>query len=583
MESASSAYLARDGRFFPALTVLEWALFAVLAATLAVTNIYTTLLIGWGDGGSIIAVLLAVLILRGVARRSPEIPVTNLGQTMASAGGSVGFAVATYTAVEIAQPEFQPGIVPLTLLFMLMGMVGAMIGTSVRRQMVGYFFPSGTACAVIQRTVAEADPARRQRPMRLLTRWGALGALITIPTKLTFSKGGEALLHTIYPSKAFEERGAGLAFDPLLYGIGIVVGPRIGVGMLIGGLVATFGIPEWAVGQPEGVGNWVKFMAIGVLTLPTFATIVFAFLFRTPLVVPAGFTPGKTTYTAPRAAKTVWSAIAIVGIGATAFLADYLFGLPWPFAVLTAGIAWPLCIMNGRVQGETDINPVRLVAIVLLAALAWAVAGGTTPMLGMAIIGGTLAAVACDLFQDFRTGYLLDCNPTHQTTVQLVGCAIGAVAAVPFLALLDSQVGFGPGSSLPAPGAQVWAAMAQAFAGDLRPTGTMWLALTLVSLGASAYAFLTVWPKTARFMPSIFGIGIGMLLPMFNSFAIFLGGLINLAVMLSYRKKPDASAGDDTMLVGSSMFGASAVVSVAAVIVTSILAAAGIGGVFLAS
>ena len=26
-------------------------------------------------------------------------------------------------------------------------------------------------------------------------------------------------------------------------------------------------------------------------------------------------------------------------------------------------IAWPLCVVNGRVTGDTDINPVRLVAI----------------------------------------------------------------------------------------------------------------------------------------------------------------------------------------------------------------------------
>ena len=81
------------------------------------------------------------------------------------------------------------------------------------------------------------------------------------------------------------------------------------------------------------------------------------------------------------------------------------------------------------------------------------------------------AVVAVDMMQDYRTGYLVDANPTHQTTVQFFGAFFGALASIPVLYLLLGQLGIGPDSALPAPGAQVWAAMAQAMAGGFEPSG----------------------------------------------------------------------------------------------------------------
>ena len=54
-----------------------------------------------------------------------------------------------------------------------------------------------------------------------------------------------------------------------------------------------------------------------------------------------------------------------------AVCAQSVFNLPWYITLITIAIAWPLCVVNGRVTGDTDINPVRLVAIVLLSGLFW--------------------------------------------------------------------------------------------------------------------------------------------------------------------------------------------------------------------
>ncbi|MFT7462111.1 MAG: putative oligopeptide transporter (OPT) family protein [Pseudohongiellaceae bacterium] len=599
---------AKPAGYLPPLRLAEWVTFAVLAAILAAANIYTTLLIGWGDTGSIIAVMLSVLILGVISPVKPSVHTLNLGQTMVSAGGSVGFAVASYAAVRIIQPDFKPDTSLLVVLFAAMGMLGAIIGSTVRKQMVRYFFPSGTACAVIQTAVTkERAEGERNRPMFLLKLWGTVAALLTIPVKLTGVKGDTAWVPNWMIFDGAGERwagkGVGLGVDPLYYGIGIVVGPRVGIGMLIGALVAPFILEDYVGGMAaftylndlgnevtENAGDWNRWLAIAVMTLPTFGTIIFAYMFHQPASVPPGFTPGKTHYQAPAGKAFVYGLIGALAALAIGWSAQLIFDLPWHVAVITIAIAWPLCVVNGRVTGDTDINPVRLVAIVLLSGFFWLISSGTIAMLGMAVVGGTLAAAAVDMMQDYRTGYLVDANPTHQTTVQFFGAVVGAFAAIPVLNMLVDAQGIGAESTLPAPGAQVWAAMAEAMTGGFEPSGALLTAILVVSVVGTTYAFLTVWPKTAKWMPSIFGIGIGMLVGVPTSAGIFVGGLIKGVASWGYTRgksgtaRDDAAshAGNDTMLAGASVFAAAAILSILLIVVIEGLAYFGLHPFYMA-
>ncbi|MHC5210148.1 MAG: OPT/YSL family transporter [Planctomycetota bacterium] len=568
-------------RFLPPLTLGEWVIFALLSGLLAAANIYTTLLIGWGDTGSIVAVLLSVVLLGLVSRHKPAVHTLNLGQTMVSAGGSIGFAAASYAAVRIVQPDFEPDTIELMGLFAAMGILGAIIGSSVRRFMVRYFFPSGTACAVIQTTVTrEVAPGERNRPVFLLKLWGGIATLLTLPVKIAPKSDGAAIWHdpTLWSSG---DRSVGLGADPLYYGIGIVVGPRVGLGMLLGALSLPFVMQPSLIGGAHEAefGDWVKWLAIAVLTLPTFATILFAYFYKTPPVIPPGFTPGATRYTPPANRALAFGLLGAAMACLVAALGDRIFGLPWPVSILTVAIAWPLCVVNGRVTGDTDINPVRLVAIVLLSGFFWLISSGAVTLLGMAVIGGTLAAVAVDMMQDYRTGYLVDADPVHQTSVQFLGAIVGAVVAVPVLGMLIGQLGIGEGSSLPAPGARIWAAMAVAMAGGFDPSDALLTAIVVVSVVGCLYAWLTVWPATAGFMPSLFGVGIGMLVGTEASAAIFMGGMLKLLTTWAYtrgkqgdvRRAARVEAGNDTMLAGSSVFAAGAVVSILVVLVVKLL------------
>ena len=103
-----------------------------------------------------------------------------------------------------------------------------------------------------------------------------------------------------------------------------------------------------------------------------------------------------------------------------------------------------------------------------------------------------MAGMAVDMMQDFRTGYLVNANPTHQTSVQVVGTVIGALVAIPFFLLIESKLGFGIGTSLPAPGAVVWATVAKSFTGASELGSGLLTMIIAASAIFSLIAFFTV-------------------------------------------------------------------------------------------
>src|SRR5262245_61659971 len=223
---ASDAPVTATSRIFPSLRLHEWLLFLLLACVMAATNIYTTLLIGWSETGAIISALLSMLVLGALTHKKPSIFTINIGQSTASGGGAVGFAVATYACVRLSNPEFHPSWPQQMLLFACLGSFGALVAATVRPMMTRYFFPTGTACAVIQKTVTrELKPGEPSRPLFLLKLWGSIACLAVIPTriKLVAEEKAEAILRPITlwhkGDTAFR-----ISTDPLFYGIGLIVG-----------------------------------------------------------------------------------------------------------------------------------------------------------------------------------------------------------------------------------------------------------------------------------------------------------------------------------------------------------------------
>jgi uncharacterized oligopeptide transporter (OPT) family protein len=438
------------------------------------------------------------------------------------------------------------------------------VAVPMRRYIIHWFFPSAVACATLLKAVTSSDRLERARATRLMTISGLLSALATLPTKVAFQPGGSALwAHLSLPE------GLALSLDPLMYGIGIVIGPRIGLSMLLGAALNTLGFIPWLVGQEAEVGEYVRWSAVGLMTLPAFASMIFAVLFRTPKTMPPGFAdlqtqPGLTKLQAWSIASVFMAATAV-----TLFAMQTIFGVSWPWVLGSILLGVPMVIALGKVASETNINPVRLLAIVLL--FAFSILGTHSPiaLLTIGICGAAMAATAVDLFYDLRTGHLVAANPRHQIFLQFTGVLPAAFICVYFLDSLAS-FGLGEGEAFPAPGAVVWAAMADAFAaGAALPHGVI-IALMATSLFGSILALLEAVPKVRAYAPSPFAMGIALLLPFEMSAAIALGGVLRWGITSIARwrggEATEYKVVNGAFQAGSAIFAASALTGILAVL-----------------
>lgn len=548
------------------LSIHSWIIFFLLATLMGLNNVYSSLLTGWGDGGSIVAVILCLLLL---PRKDASIINYNLGQTIASAGGSVGFTVSILASIYVWHGihglEWSPDLLSLSFLVMGVSLMGVMVAVPMRRYIIHWFFPGAVACATILKTVTSTDLAARARSAKLMSFAGIGSALATLPTKIAFKPGGKALWDSIsLPG------GLGLSLDPLLYGIGVVIGPRIGLSMLVGAFINSVFFIPWLAGNEMAVGEYVRWSAVGLMTLPAFASMLFAVLFRVPQTLPPGF---EGVEIRPGLTKKQHIAVAILFVLSlllTLAGMKIVFDVNWPWVIGGVLMGAPMVVALGKVASETDINPVRLLAIVLLFVFSMLGTHSPVALLAMGIGGAAMASIAVDLFYDLRTGHLIGATPKHQVLLQSLGVLPVAFVCVYFLHAL-AGFGMGEGEFFPAPGAVIWATMADGFAGGATslPSGVI-TALIVTSVIGVTFAIFEAWPKTKPFTPSAFAMGIALLLPFEMSAAIAVGAVGRwIYTTVQGRKGGPAAAHravDDSFQVGSAIFAAAALTGILAVL-----------------
>lgn len=535
------------------LSLRTWITFFLLAILMGLNNIYSTLLTGWGEGGSIVAVILCLLFL-GKSQRN--IINYNLGQTMASAGGSVGFTVAIVASIYYIQPDWDPPLFTLALMIMGLSLMGVAMAAPLRRYIVHWFFPSAVACATILRAVTSEKLEERKRARNIMGTSGLLSALLTLPTKVAIKEGGQALWHKIsLPA------GLGISLDPLLYGIGIVIGPRIGLSMLLGALLHHFFLIPSFAGSVEEYARWI---AVGLMTLPAFTSMLFSLLLKSHETLPPGFHPKEYGSTLSKGQWGLIFSIFIAALLVTIACMHSIFDVNFSYVIAGTCIAGPLCFALGKVASETDINPVRLLAIMLLFIFSLIGSHGPVALLAIGVSGAALAAIAVDLFYDLRTGYLIGANPKQQIVMQFLGVLPVSLVSVFFLHLLATKFGFGEGKYFPAPGAVIWATMAKAFSeGGTAVAPGVWKATAIASGIGILLSLLENWKPSRALTPSSFAIGIALLLPLEMSIAICAGSLIRLSVITLASDKKQTT--ENAFQAGSAIFAASALAGIVAV------------------
>lgn len=251
------------GDSLPELTLQVVIVSVFLGALMIAFNIYMGLKTGWGEGGSLIAVILGFTIMKALGRKYSVLE-NNATQTFASAAGSLGNIVNVIPALFLLHADGlidrAPTFMDVLLWVFFTSFLGVFFAIPLRRQMLvvdQLTFPTGTAAAqTIEAMHAKGDEA--------VKKGRALGITGLVSGVFTWFRDGMPLLLKSFPAIPgyFMAPGAlkvggiplanltiGAALSPMMFGAGFLIGPRIGISLAIGGAVAWIGLAPWLHAQ----------------------------------------------------------------------------------------------------------------------------------------------------------------------------------------------------------------------------------------------------------------------------------------------------------------------------------------------
>ncbi|MEW6279555.1 MAG: OPT family oligopeptide transporter [Candidatus Eremiobacterota bacterium] len=561
-----------QGDHMPQLTLRAILMGSVLGGVMSLSNLYVGLKTGWALGVAITSCILSYAIWKGLRMALPgwiktdiSILENNCMQSTASSagystGGTMVSAIAAYliiTGHHIAWPV-------LALWTFFLAVLGVCMAVPLKRQMINVEqlrFPSGIAAAETLKSL-HSSGGEATAKARSLGIAGLIGALVAWMRDGASVFWGRLALpgHLAFPGAL---SGIPLAkftitFDlsSVLLAAGGIIGWRMCWSMLLGATVLYAGLAPWLVS--EGVLNaenlgyreivaWSTWTGTSIMV--TSGLLAFAMQWRTVLRALSGLTsmfggqqrqedemdrievPGSWF-----AAGVAFSGLGIMGV------LHFAFGTTWWMGLVAVATTFFLAVVACRATGEADITPVGAMGkITQLTFGVLAPAKMVTNLMTASVTAGA-AGSAADLLTDLKSGYLLGANPRKQFIAQFLGIFAGCLVVIPAFYIMVPTASVLGSDAWPAPAAQVWAKVAELLAkgfSALHPTarvgllsgGLIGLVLPLVEMAL---------PKNyRRFLPSATGLGLAFVIPWFNSFSMFLGGLIALVLAHLQPKTAD--------------------------------------------
>ena len=184
------------------------------------------------------------------------------------------------------------------------------------------------------------------------------------------------------------------------------------------------------------------------------------------------------------------------------------------FAAVSGNLVGMIGSSNNPVSGLTLCTLV--IAALLMVALGVSGTGGVAAVLGVAAVVCVSSAVAGEMLQDLKVGYILGGTPAKMQIGDLFGIVVASLVLFFPLAVLDKAYHFGS-PALPAPQAGLMSMLAKGIVG-----GDMAWPLVIVGI-LLGLAMIMIEVK------SVMLFAVGMYLPLGTTFAIFLGGIIRWA------------------------------------------------------
>ncbi|HEY2816112.1 MAG TPA: OPT/YSL family transporter [Casimicrobiaceae bacterium] len=377
--------------------------------------------LGFFVGGQVLAGILGSTVTYGYGAQGRH-GANFIQTTAASVAGMSAMAVVIQAMVWLGLP--QPPIWHLILYMLCIGMFGVGVGmlyTPILVDRLRLTFPSGLAVANILRALT--DPVLLKQSVSRLFGGMALGLA-----------GGIGAAKTAF-------LGA-IDLSTSTFGAGMIVGARIGIAALTGGLVSWALVPFFvSIGwlkEGEPFRKITFLIALGMImgaALIDVSLILYRAYWRARergAAKPVEQEDWKRTNMRRLIAWVIFWGLAVVVTGSV------LFQQPIGYLVMAVLLVFVFAMVNGISVGMVDQNPISsafVVTVILMAAI-----GLKEPIVGLMAATVLLVSTseACDMQQDRSTGWRLGTNRTIQFRFQVAGIVMGAIMAVVFAKLFMS-------------------------------------------------------------------------------------------------------------------------------------------------
>lgn len=567
----------------PQLTVRAVLMGGLLGMMMSISNLYTTLKLGWLFAVAITACVLSYLLWNGLRflsgnRLSPMGLLENncMQSTASAAGYSTGTTVGTaFGALLLLQGTHQPWYVLMAMVFFTASL-GVFLAIPMKRQLINQEqlkFPSGFAAAETLRSLYSQGQEAMQKAWTLVAGMivgGGIGWLRTYRDLL------KQLRNTGHPQSWLESiakwlhipdeivfgsflnplaRGhmAGLSFEPsvLLIGAGMITGARVSFSMLFGSIVLYYGVAPALLNydlahaalpgfvksfatNSEGNFNPTRWSLWGGSAVMVFSSLIsLALQWRTIgralHIFRRSDRTGESDALARIEVPGSWLVIGLIPISIGLVIVQHLaFNISIPLGIIAVAFSFVTALVCCRATGETDTTPIGAVGKVtqlLYAALPGA-QGVASINLMAAGTTASAGASAADLLTDLKSGYLLGANPRRQFIAQFIGVIFGTLAIVPaWYAMVPNKAAleaFNPPMTL------MWKAVADLLTHGLSnlPQTAIWAILIGAVVGTVIPLVEFLKPKWRPYMPSAMGLGLAWVISFQNCLSFALGAAI---------------------------------------------------------
>lgn len=541
-------YISAD-RTLHEMTPLSIIVGIILAIVFGAANAYLGLRVGMTVSASIPAAVLGMGVYR-LCRKKDTILESNMVQTIGSAGESLAAgAIFTMPALFLwAQEEGtkMPGIMEIALIALIGGLFGICFMVPLRKALIvkehGTLpYPEGTACAEV--LLAGEKGGANASVVFLGMGIAALFKFIVDGLKVVSSAV------TVTVQKIHGEISAQVY--PALVSVGYICGFKIASYMFAGGILgwlvlipmiylfgadttlfpASVSVHElWEQAGASGIwSSYIRYIGAGAVATGGIVSLIksLPLIVRTFADAMKGLKGSGKQANELRTEKDlkmsvvlIMLAILIVAIAVTPIIPIDVIG-----AIVIVIFGFFFATVSSRMVGlvGSSNNPVSGMAIAtLLATTVLLKATGHTGMSGMTAaiaIGSVIcivAAMAGDMSQDLKTGYILGATPVKQQYGEMIGTVVSAVTIGFVLYLLNAAWGFGT-PELSAPQATLMKMIVEGVMGGNLP----W---TLVFIGV--FIALAVELLGIPVLP----FAIGLYLPIELSSCIMIGGVLRWAL-----------------------------------------------------